>query len=350
MTQAKRWTRRFVAIPLLLLAAVALVNFIVDPYSVTGYNLLSIPNKFARDDRDEKVNRLMTAPRYDTLLLGSSRVYSINPLTVESYLHGSAYNAGVGTARIEDQLGFLLLLDRIHKFPRTVLLGLDFYTFNPEVETNSYFLRNPELNFLHQTVPSSDTLAKFLSLDALKASYKTLANFLLHPDARPRFNQYGGKQGSEAVLGLPDLNRKEASHFPLEKIDRELKFIKTATYPEISTARMQYLERIIALCKQHHTRLIVFITPLSSDLLAAIGRDPVLSKRLAEFKTMLATRTSYVDFAAPSPVNDDAYYFGNPTHTTFQTGNLILMRLLDGGNPVLPSRFGMPRKTTPSGS
>lgn len=340
---ARKWTLRFVTITPLLMGLTLTLNLVVDPYSITPYNLLGIPNKFARDDRVEKVNHLQQAPRYALLLLGSSRVYGINPLFAQRLTGLRSYNAGVGTARIEDQLGFLLFLERIDKFPNTILLGLDFYTFNPALETNSYFLRNHELNFLHARTGSQDYLAKFISVDALGATYKTLVNFILNPEAKPRFNVYGSRTGSETNFALPQTSNTNDTRFSSEKITREMRFITTTAFSELSAVRLRYLERTVALAQKHHARLILFITPLASQLQDAIDRDPVLRLRLAEFKAALNSIAPYYDFATHSAINATAAHFTNPTHTTAQTGNLMLARMLDPGTVSDFELFGVYR-------
>jgi len=169
---------------------ITLFNFIVDPYNITNYNLLDIKYKFARDDRTEKVNYFQRLPQFDNIMIGSSRVYSINPLIVSKYLGGNTYNFGVGTATVEDHLGILKYLIRIKKIPKNIILGVDFYTFNPNIPPNSYFLRNKELNFLSYTVFEENIFSKIFSHDALKGSVKTLKQNYLQK-AKPRFDKFG---------------------------------------------------------------------------------------------------------------------------------------------------------------
>lgn len=341
MKRARRWVRNLlIALPGAMLVIFAF-NYIIDPYSITQYNLLKIPNKFARDDRIEKVNHLRTHPAFDTIMLGSSRVYSMNPLMVSRYLGGTTYNAGVGTARTEDHLGFLLLLERIGKFPKNVVLGLDFYSFNPQLETNSYFLRNKALNFLNQTPTDDDYFAKFLSVDALRASFKTLKNFLLHPDEKPRFDRYGAAHDASQTFEFYVKEPHSGKRFTPDQIEREVRFIKTATYPRLSQKRMRYLARIVDLCSKHHCKLYLFITPLYGGLIDAIEQDPQLHRRLAEFKGAIAEKSAYSDFVTKNALNDDPAFFTNPTHTSAKSGNTVLGRLFNDENLTLPARFGI---------
>ena len=162
----KKWIILFFILSAFLASLIFSVNFIVDPYNITKYNLLHIKYKFARDDRTEKTNYFTSLPRFDNIMIGSSRVYSMNPTTVSNILGGTTYNFGVGTATVEDHLGILLYLQKQHKLPKNLILGIDFYTFNPDTPPNQYFLANKELNFLSFNNYHEDYLAKFFSIDA----------------------------------------------------------------------------------------------------------------------------------------------------------------------------------------
>ncbi len=334
------WIRLYIGIPIALIALIFSFNFVIDPYSMTSYNLLNIPNKFARDDRKEKVAKLYTEPAYANMLFGSSHVYTMNPLTLEKYVGGRSYNAGVGTARIEDHLGFLLYLERIGKLPTTALFGLDFYSFNQNVETNKYFLVNDELNFMQKKADSNIYFSKLLSIDALRASYKTLHNFLQNAKDRPRFDTYGTSSNASKVFTYyPEVI--EETHFSKEKVEEGYRDVKTIEYRQISRDRMRYIQEIIDLCQRHHINYTFLITPLNGQLLSMIEDDPQLTETLHRFKTELAAKTSYYDFLTHNPINDNAFYFGDTMHTRPFTGNLILARLFDDRNISLPENFGV---------
>jgi len=340
MKSSKTWVRRFITIPLLLVTLIFSFNFVIDPYSITDYNLLKIPNKFARDDRKEKVAKLYSEPRYENLLLGSSHVYTINPRMVSRYLGGRSYNAGVGTARIEDHLGFLLFLERIDKLPAHVIIGLDFYSFNQNVETNRYFLQNDDLNFLHQHPDSDLYFSKFLSIDALRASYKTLSNFLQSSKDKPRFDTYGTVWNASNTF---DFYPKKIEHtsFTEEQVLKGLDDIRNVEYNTISPKRLEYLDQIISICHRHNIDYIFFITPLNGQLLERIEHNTKLAKTLKNFKVTLAKHTAYYDFLIHNPIIDNRFYFGDVAHTYPFTGNLILARLFNDKAISIPSTFGL---------
>ena len=337
----KRWTLYYFTIPLVTITAIFTFNFIIDPYSMTKYNLLEIPNKFARDDRVEKVVKLKSSPAFDNIVLGSSRVYSSNPLMVSKYLGGSTYNAGVGTARVEDDLGFILLLQRLNKLPKNIIIGLDFYSFNEELETNKYFLKNEDLNFLKKGLSQKSYLANFLSLDALRASYKTLSNFIKHPEAKPRFDKNGASHNASQIFSLePSKEDKNKKEFSAKEIQQELQFVKTINYTQISQKRLEYLQRIVTIAKENNIKLYLYITPLYGELLSKIQEDTALSKQLELFKESIKEMHPLYTFTQHNSIIDAREYFNNPTHMTPVGNNLLYVKIFNDKNISLPENFG----------
>lgn len=338
--QLHKWIKLYIFIPTFIILFIFSFNFIIDPYSMTSYNVLNIPNKFARDDRQEKVTKLYVSDSYDNIIFGSSRVYNINPLVISKYLGGTSYNAGVGTARIEDYLGFLLYLERIQKLPKNIILGLDFYSFNPTFETNTYFLKSSELNFMHESNKYNLYFSKFISIDALRASTKTLKNFLKESKDKPRFNSYGSITGTENNFNYyPE--KTEHTKFTQESIAKTFNDIKKLHYPRLSQKRLTYLTRIISLAKRNNIKTYFYITPLNAQLLSLITRDEEFSKRFIEFKRFLAETCTYNDFATINDITNNRFFFGGDAmHGKGFTGNLVLARLFNDKNISLPEKFG----------
>lgn len=339
----RRWIHNVLIVPTSIITFILLFDLIVDPYSMTPYNLLDIKNKFARDDRAEKVARLTTSPAFDNLLMGSSRVYSTNPSTLSRYLGGSTYNAGVGTARMEDHLGLLLMLERLGRLPKHIVLGIDFYTFNPELETNKYFTKNRDLNFLHETVSAQEYLDKFISIDAFRAAIKTFRNHLNDLD-RPMFDKNGVLSDVVGIVGSHPPRQSTKSDddaFTQEGLQKELReVVKTHAYPALSQARLGYLERFVEICQKHDIKLYLYLTPHYGELLSLVQADSGLNTQLKALKKELAKRTPFYDFMRHDAITDSRAYFYNPTHGQPWTGNLILARIFEDGDVEMPDEFG----------
>ena len=338
--QFKKFAKRLILGSILLLLSVLGINLIVDPYSMTSYNLLGIPNKYARDDRAEKVAKLYKDPKYDNMLFGSSRVYVTNPYMVDKYLGGKTYNCGVGTALIEDQLGFLLFLQRIHKLPKNAIFGLDFYSFNPTVPTNKYFLKNNDLNFLQKKAGSSIYFEKFFSIDALRASYKTLYNFLYKHVDYKRFAPRGEATGVGGIMEYYPKNL-EIKKFPRELILQDKHKIQTLHYTSVSRERLGYVRKIKEVCQENNINCIFFTTPLNGQMLDEFLSNPQQAKSMQEFKRELAKITPYYDFLTHNEIVDNSFYFIDTMHFIPQAGNLLYARIFGDENVTLPENFGV---------
>ena len=334
----KRWIQLFFIIPSVILSIIISMNFLVDPYSITSYNVFHIANKFARDDRIEKVAKLKHHKAYDTVLLGSSRVYSWNPLMVSRYLGGSVYNAGVGTARIEDHLGFLLLLARLNKLPKTLVVGLDFYTFNDELETNKYFSKNSDLNFLHAKVNHENYISNFVSIDATRASFKTLKKHLSSSTSKGRFDSNGAANAASENFSFKR-EKSTCKEYSLADILKELAFVKTLSYQKISTKRLEYLDQLIVLCAQNNIKLYLFMTPLHASLLKVINEDKLLSKNLKSLKERIAQKHPFYDFMLRNSITQNSVYFSNLTHAHAEVGNRVFSSMFDEARDVEDKEF-----------
>ncbi len=337
----KKWVVVFSVASVFMLLLVICINYVVDPFSMTGKNLLNIKLKMVSDDRTEKVEVIRNRPRYDNIMLGSSRVYLMNPLMVSRYIGGSTYNLGVGTAQPEDHLGFLLLLEKMGKFPSTVILGLDFYSFNKSLETNKYFLRNEDINFLHIKPEQSSEVVEFLSLKMLKASVQTLKVHLGLKHAKRHFDENGASSEGSMVFDYYPVEDKVEDIYTAAKANHASDFIYNPKYSDISEDRLSYLREVVALCKKHNARLVVFVTPLYGRLLQDIHEDENLNSQLKKFKKRVSELTAYYDFLTLNEITQDARYFGDPSHVKQATGNLILARLFNDKSINVPEDFGV---------
>jgi len=337
----KSWVLIFLFSSAVMIAMTGIVNYAVDPYSFTRHNLLNIPIKLVSDDRTEKVAVINQADAFDNILLGSSRVYIMNPLMVSRYIGGFTYNLGVGGAQPEDHLGLLLHLKKLGKFPRTIILGLDFYSFNEGLETNKYFLRNQDVNFIGNTKSSDDNVARFFSLDTLKASIQTLKVYFGIKKAKKHFDENGGSSDASLVFDYYPEEDDARDIYAIDKTRKASDFIHHPRYTKVSQRRLTYLKKIIEMSEVHETRLIIFITPLYGRLIEEILSDDVLSERLKVFKRELSKITSYYDFLTLNEITRSTNYFGDTSHMKTSTGNLVFARIFNDDSVDVPEGFGV---------
>lgn len=321
----KRWLFLMLTSTFMLSVFIFTINYIVDPYNITKYNLLNIKYKFARDDRTEKVNFFTTLNKFDNVLVGSSRVYTINPEKISAKLGGTTYNFGVGTATVEDHLGILLYLKKENKLPKNLIIGVDFYTFNPDIPPNKYFLENQSLNFLSYDSNEDEYLSKFFSFDSLRASIKTLKKHLNGKNQKSRFDKNGW-------AGVYEDYSKRDMQKDLIKTKQEIQknieiFYSNLNYKQIDQKKVQYYESIRKICKENNISLFLFSTPLHPELLNILKNNINTQKALDEFLSYLNSFEHFYNFYNDNDIYSDLRNFDGSTHTSTNAGDIIVEKL-----------------------
>lgn len=321
----KKWLFLMLILTFVTSLLIFTINYIVDPYNITKYNLLNIKYKFARDDRTEKVNFFTTLNKFDNIVLGSSRVYTINPKRISKKLGGTTYNFGVGTARVEDHLGILLYLKRENKLPKNLIIGVDFYTFNPDIPLNTYFLKNQNLNFLSYESHEDEYFSKFFSIDSLRASIKTLKKHFNGKNQRSRFDQNGWAGVYE------DYSKRDAQE-DFIKVKKEIQkdielFYSNLNYKQIDLKKVQYYERIRKMCKEDNITLHLFSTPLHPELLNILKNNVNTQKAMSEFISYLNSFENFYNFYEDKDMYNDLRNFHGSTHTSTNAGDIIIEKL-----------------------
>jgi hypothetical protein len=302
-------------------------NYIIDPYTITKYNILNIKYKFARDDRTEKVSYFKNLDTFDTVMIGSSRVYSINPETVSDILGGTTYNFGVGTATVEDLLGVIKFLKKENKLPKNILMGVDFYTFNSDIPPNKYFLKNRELNFLTYTNYDEDNLAKLFSIDAFRASLKTLDYHLFNKDKRSRFDSSGWAGAYEDyTLRHNEKDLLKAKQEADSEID---KIFSSYNYSKLDSLRIKYFEEIRELCHNNNITLYLFTTPIHPILLEKLSLNKNTNKALHEFISFLQSFENFHNLYHDKRIYKELRNFHGATHTSSNCGDTIVKIVLE---------------------
>lgn len=324
--RSKKWLKLLFIFTFIFSLIIFSVNFIVDPYNITKYNLLKIKFKFARDDRTEKINYFTSLTSFENILLGSSRVYSINPKTVTALLGENTYNFGVGTATVEDHLGILLYLKREKKLPKNLILGVDFYTFNPDIPPNKYFITNKNLNFLSYSNYEENYLSKFFSIDSFRASFKTLTNHLKSKNEEPRFDTLGWagvyEDYSKRDIAQDLVKVKKELHENISDIYSNLK------YKFIDTKRVNYYNQIKKICKENDIQLYIFTTPLHPELLNILNNNENTKNALQEFVSYLSSFEHFYNTYNDELLYNDLRNFHGTTHSSTNAGDIIVKKLL----------------------
>jgi len=303
------------------LPLVGAFNYLIDPLSTNKNQLLNL-KKIVQTARDKKTLNVKSLNNIDNLILGSSRSKRINPDDVNKFLNGNTYNFSVASAFPEDYLGILLYLEKIHKVPKNLIIGFDFYMLNDKLPYDIRFISNSELNFINT---KSVFLTNYLSLDMLKLSITTIYYNIVKMEETSHVNNDNGflyKSKKDDLIKAGQYN-----HSKQIKMDSLVYFIAKYSYEQydsFSDERIGYLEAIKYFAKKHKITLYTYLTPVHCYHLAKIKNHELLSITLTRFKSFLSTQFNYVDFMIQNEVNckDENYY--DAVHKSYFVNKLIV--------------------------
>ncbi len=311
----KKFILLFFLFPFLLIGTIFSLNLIIDPFGITNYNILHIKHKMARDDRTEKVERIKKIPKIDNLILGSSRSQHLDPAILTQYFGGYTYNFGVGGGNSADALGILLYLESKNKLPKNILLALDFSTFLGDGLAPSFY-KLPELNFLNKQMKEESQIGKFLSIDAVRASFKTIKAHLLHTVPNSYFNEEGFMISNKPKIADRETIEKLSVTY-VENIYQNGNFT-------ISKARLDNVQSIVNLCREHHIHLTVTLTPVSYAQYSLIKKNKILDEKIQDFKIRFAHITPFYDAMIDNKYINDIGNFQDNVHTNEKYGAMYM--------------------------
>lgn len=323
----KQFMKLFFLSPLLLIGAILLFTVTVDPFNITGVNLLNIQYKMARDDRTEKIERIKKILPLDNLILGSSRAQHLDPEWISQKLGGSTYNFGVGGGSVDDALGLLLFLKAQKELPKNILLTLDFSSFNRHIPPHPSFFKLKELNFLSHDGYTPEYLSKFLSVEAVRASFKTIKAHIKGSVPGTYFDKNGYLRSTQDI---------SPHHADPEKIRQLAQTYYSFNYSngdyELSMQRMKHLDELITLCQENDIRLFTVLTPVHASQYTMIQNDIRLSRQLAQFKSLLRQKTGYCDAMQINAYTQDSAYFEDSVHFTKEYGDMLMESVFSAGS------------------
>ncbi|NER02756.1 MAG: hypothetical protein F6K17_09045 [Okeania sp. SIO3C4] len=195
---------------------------------------------------------------YEILLLGTSRVQ--NGLNPRSKVFGSkkAYNAGLASAGIYEVHQIIdFAQTRKNSRLKTVILGLDFFSFNKKINVSGDF---KESRFANKNVFIT-SIPDLLSLQILQSSIDTL-----------KFNYRGNKANYYDNLGTRNRELPNLNHRKLFRQILSQNMIYQSLYAgfELSDERLKYFNNLIEYCYKHNIELYLFISPVHAKQLETI--------------------------------------------------------------------------------
>jgi hypothetical protein len=318
----RTYNRILFSTALCLLVAVFAVNTFMDTFWYLGTTNLLCTRKFIFDERAQKTNLLLNmAPRYDALLLGSSRVSYMPPAlfrkcTLFNYALGSVY---------PDEYEAYVSAARLRHPVRTVYIGLDFYG------TSSYKMFPPDhlpADYVAGATKPLRKLGALLSGDGLKYAFKT---------ARLSVSELGdGYYDRDYVKHLAPFSRDQQAAVVLA----QLRLYHEKGYGTRYVWNKGLAGLLHGLRAKHpDIRFVIFTTPISAPMFSLLVRDGRLPDYERWLRLLVAEFGAVYDFMGLNSVTKDLCNYSDAHHFLALVGEHIANRL-GGTAEGVPPDFG----------
>ncbi len=311
--------------------------WVIDPYGVspvhiplTGINTLK-PERIDIDRLIKPYEVWRDQPK--TVFLGTSRIHqSIDPSTLDNTEFAPAYNAAVPASSLSQNAANIEEYFRLDKNLQYVFIELFIYNFifpQPEdpKKTFSDFLR------------TSTSLT--FSADVLISAFKTLNFNKSSLPVGPYISPLGNWIRPEAFSTKDTFNQKLY-------IDNIMNIHKVIPDMIIQPTAIDSLNRIVEICKKHHAKLYMIITPSypwDDYRLLSLGYWPLLEewvKKMSAYDNVFSF--SQYNTLLEERAGEKMKWWNDPLHFGSNMGHLMLLSFLGTHTPEIPNNLIRPVK------
>ena len=341
MTIRKRsyiqFNRAFLMTVVSIVFGVGAFNFIMDPYGVMNTPKIHRLNKLKPTKENhtrlfKAVEVIRLKPQH--IILGTSRAnLGLDPRHPAFSNEGSetSYNLGLQDANVYEILRYFEHAIANQSQVKNIAIGMDYLSFNEHSKPKAGF---DETMLGMQKISGRVIVNLLLSLDALSASQKTLAENVLK-----------GRHNSEFVNGMRVLHIDKLPWTMGYFTNGFTRLSNVYTDYQLSQKRLNDLETIVRICRENNINLKLFISPIHATQLEAIraagGWDT-----FEQWKREVAKIAPFWDFSGYNSLTTEAIatqmtYYQDSSHYRPEVGNLVLNRIFNYQLDRVPDDFGV---------
>jgi hypothetical protein len=267
-----RFLRTFALAVMVPLTAIALLNFLVNPFRFYPVRLcppLDWPT------RDIKIHMIDENPSPEVLILGSSRMMEVGDADVRRVSGKSAFNAAVDSARSEDLYAvFAYALARGWR-PRELLIGLDLESFQDRIPPDNRLMNNWALSrFLPRSMRLRSLFSRaqaLLTFDQTVASLQSLLRLRAGRAATPTaFEPRDGVLDGRIRDPGPDSSGPD-----LHGVDYFASVLDG--FGALDPDRTMLFEDLLGQAERLHIRVRCVTTPLHKEVIGVLTRKKLFA-------------------------------------------------------------------------
>ncbi len=300
------------------------MNVVIDPFYVLRTPFLKIQPQI--NDRFAKIESLRRrTDRFNSYIMGSSRMYGTPPGAIEKYIAGSKfYNLATIFATMSEHVLHVKYLVRNGYPVKNLYIGLDFDVYSTvrmHEETNC-------LLKLHPRVTNESTIA----------FYWSYIGILSKGDIKRKLRANFGKKGTSSVEIKPDgtLASGPDPENPGLFVEMPMNIDRIGTKNGSMKGNLESLKELVALCRQYDIHLHLFITPYHRRLM-----DHFVPQDYLTFLKELSEITAFWDFSGYNSVTTDNRNYLDHSHYNLRVSRLIAARIFDDKTLAVPEDFGV---------
>lgn len=329
-----KWLGLLAGTLVLIVALVAVLNILVDPYGAFGdpifgwwsYNETLNP-------RMAKITYLEQHPgEFDSFIVGSSGASAYSVEELNQYLDANFYNCffyGTDMYAYEQIVDYLLETQQ----PKNLLLDL-----TPKIGMAFDMEADSDLTKTqHYHVDGSSAIGFYLKYAFINPmdSVQKIQKYATDPYLQQAYRCFNADTGaydksSREAESIGDLE----SYLQREEYSGFTNFPKGSIRLSAIDESVASVGRIVKKCEENGVNLIVTLQPFYTEALAYYD-----NAELATFRAALATVTDYWDFTLSS-VSFEPRYFYDETHFRNDVGSMALARIFGNENAYVPADFG----------
>lgn len=313
-----------------------LFNFAIDPYDVFDTpDILGINHSKPKKDNNDRLFKATDIIRLKpvTVFIGSSRTkQGLDPDYVALKDYQPAYNLAINGPNVYEVKRYLQHAIANQKDLKEVVLGIDFFMFNANLDNQPTFSEN---RLEKQYLTWQDLINSLFSIDTLSASQSTIADSLKEPNPDTDY----GENGFMPNRNINDGNTKWRFNQSIK-----LYYSLHSNY-QFSDKYFSDFQEIVELCRRNGIELKVFISPSHATNWETI-REIGQWESFEQWKRKMVQIVPVWDFSGYNSITtekiaDKMQKYADNSHYTPKIGNLILDRLFEDRSENLPEDFGV---------
>lgn len=323
----------------MVIGVVGFINFIIDPNGI--FNAVSIKgfNEHKNSHISDRMSKFYYCNRAkpETVLIGASRIGTVNPDDVRAYTNDKVYNMSLSAATAYEQSEYFKYLVTHHNIKR-VILSVDFFTYLPNKLYNEGFVKDR----LTKSIYLKDYIDSLFTIKTISRSKKTvIENFNNEPveiDFSNGWHTYYTSNQKLKVYGERYIEDKIIE--TIRTYSREN--YKNPNFRDINTTKkyLGYLQEMVTIAKQKNIELIVYVSPIHYKqfvLIYCMG----LGDTFEEWKRGVATITPFYDFTGYNSVTTENRWWWDTSHINSDGARLILAFIFKDVKHMPPVDFGV---------